>query len=751
LSHESTAIYVAFKMVSLTSADHDTSSNILASFPELHALIWTTAPWTILANRAICFNKKFSYSIIEYQQKYYVVGSHQISAILKMLPTSKVVEMVSEMPGEELFKNVQYEHPLLMTRHPFLHGDHVTAGEGTGLVHTAPGHGPEDFRIGVEHNLEIASVADDEGRFTGVGTPYDGLHVLKEGILKIVENLNQTGNLLFHEQYRHKYPYDWRSKKPVIIRTTKQWFCSLETLKDKAIECIQKDVNIYPESGKTRLIATVGNRNEWCISRQRVWGVPIPVFYNKTKDNELLATQISIKFVIDKIRRLGADCWWSLPVKDLLAPQYRDDGCEYVKGGDTLDVWFDSGTSWYSALKQYHQDSSKVDLYLEGSDQHRGWFQSSLLTSVAITGRAPYRAIVSHGFVMDEEGKKMSKSLGNVVDPSLIVNGGSDRSKHPLYGPDVLRLWIASQDFTSDIQIGPNVIARQNEFYRKIRGTIKFMLGVLKDFNSSKDLVPLSQMKLVDRFVLHNLRLSSLALTKFFDGLLFSQAYHLLRDMIYNDYSAFYFHLVKDRLYADRKDSLGRRSAQTTIYQMMTILMKGLSPILCHLAEETYQHSLSLSETSRSGGDSIFLQGWFDNINGLESWKDLELEQMFLDKVIPVKTAINKLVETSRVEVTFGTSLDLWVHIQIMENSNALNLSIADLEEVFVVSKVIIGVDAPLQFISQSEVVLEDKKTGTSQKLKIFLLNPIMHKCLRCWKHVAENEDSVCARCQQLL
>jgi isoleucyl-tRNA synthetase len=411
------------------------------------------------------------------------------------------VEVLGELTGDKLVGS-RYQHPLTAESMPFIAADYVTSDSGSGLVHTAPGHGMDDFRACFPLGIEAFCPVDNVGHFTvDAGPELQGLDVQTEGTAKVLDMLSAKGSLIQEHVYVHKYPYDWRTKKPVILRATSQWFANVGSIKEDALKAVE-NVRIVPEAARRRLEGFVLSRSEWCISRQRAWGVPIPVMYDVETDEPLL-TKASVQHVIEIVKEHGTDAWWSMTTEELLAPEYRNNGKTFRRGYDTMDVWFDSGTSWTMIEAKMPRPHLPfvADVYCEGSDQHRGWFQSSLLTSVALTGKAPYGTLITHGFLLDEKGFKQSKSLGNTVDPAVIINGGKNPQKDPAYGTDLLRLWAASSEYTKDIAIGKTILSQVSESVRKFRTTARFMLGNLNGFQE-REAVSYESMSRLDKFML---------------------------------------------------------------------------------------------------------------------------------------------------------------------------------------------------------------------------------------------------------
>ncbi|KIY94917.1 isoleucyl-tRNA synthetase [Monoraphidium neglectum] len=505
--HRSRSIYVAMP---LTSAGPDAPPEVASALDGAALAIWTTTPWTIPANLAVAVNDQLDYAVVEakgdgasgWSHRRLVVAHGLVEALQAKLGAESL-EVLSTFKGGVL-EGSTYTHPIYGRSSPVVvGGDYITTDSGTGLVHTAPGHGQEDYLVGQRYGLPLLSPVDDAGHFTEEAGPlFAGLAVQTDGNQAVITELQGRGALLLEESYEHKYPYDWRTKKPTIFRATDQWFASVEGFRQQALDAI-RGVSWLPAVGENRITSMTEGRGDWCISRQRKWGVPIPVFYD-VDSGEPLLTNETIEHVTRVVSEHGSDAWWQLPIEQLLPPSLADAAPRLRRGEDTMDVWFDSGSSWAGVVRAREAEGLRfpADLYLEGSDQHRGWFQSSLLTSVAATGQAPYRQVLTHGFVLDERGAKMSKSLGNVIDPRVVIEGGKDAKKDPAYGADVLRLWVASVDYSNDVMIGPGILKQVAEAYRKLRGTLRFLLGSLADFDPAVNAVPYEQLPAVDRYVL---------------------------------------------------------------------------------------------------------------------------------------------------------------------------------------------------------------------------------------------------------
>ncbi|CAI2167845.1 17980_t:CDS:10 [Funneliformis geosporum] len=635
-SPSSRSVYVKFPMI------NSTLDLPILSRDNLNVLIWTTTPWTLPANQAVAINPNMEYSIVcptnvDHNAStihYYIVASKRIDVLQKVLGTELSIKSTFE--GKKLVGAI-YMHPINMQQCKIIEASHVTEESGT-----APGHGMEDYETCKKLSIPIFCPVDEFGNFTpDVGNPtFEGKFVLTNGTSSVIEYLRRKNNLIKEENFIHKYPYDWRTKKPIILRATAQWFANVEAIKQKAIESL-KEVKMVPEAARYRLEQFTLSRSEWCISRQRSWGVPIPVLYETETDIPLL-TDSSIKHIIEIVKEHGSDGWWETDEKDLLHPEYKNNGKTYRRGNDTMDVWFDSGVSWTYLLKKFKREDSKAiaDLYVEGSDQHRGWFQSSLLTSIAVNNKAPYSALITHGFVMDEHGRKMSKSIGNVVDPNIIIKGGKNLKKNPAYGVDVLRLWVASSEYIKDVNIGSNVMKQVGENIRKYRNTARFMLGNLYNFSYDK-LVDYEDLYPIDKYMLHEVYHFGNNVKTFYDDYTFNKVVQTLNNFTNTTLSAFYFDIIKDRLYADYLTSQSRKNVLTVLYHILNVYTITLSPIVPHLAEEIYENYKILGPKEY---DSIFRLGWY-NLD--EKWNNQSLRQEW-DVLKQLRNDVNQLLEVVR-------------------------------------------------------------------------------------------------------
>ncbi|PMB52218.1 isoleucine--tRNA ligase [Fischerella thermalis CCMEE 5201] len=742
--HTSRSIYAAFPVTSLAEAVKPALSEFL---PNLGVAIWTTTPWTIPGNLAVALNPELNYAVVEVTSsreglgfKYLIVAADLVERLSATLETPLSVK--ATVKGKDL-EHSTYRHPLYDRESPIvIGGDYITTESGTGLVHTAPGHGQEDYIVGQRYGLPILAPVDDNGNFTDEAGQFAGLNVLGDGNQAVIDALTSAGSLLKEEPYVHKYPYDWRTKKPTIFRATEQWFASVEGFREEALKAIAS-VKWIPAQGENRITPMVADRSDWCISRQRSWGVPIPVFYDEASGEPLLNEE-TIAHVQAIIAEKGSDAWWELSVEELLPQTYRNNGRTYRKGTDTMDVWFDSGSSWASVVKQRPELRYPADMYLEGSDQHRGWFQSSLLTSVAVNNCAPYKTVLTHGFALDEQGRKMSKSLGNVVDPAIVIEGGKDQKKEPAYGADVLRLWVSSVDYTSDVRLGSNIIKQLVDIRNKIRNTAKNLLGNLHDFDPAKDAVPYEQLPQLDKYMLHRMTEVFQEVTEAFDSFQFFRFFQTVQNFCVVDLSNFYMDIAKDRLYISTPNALRRRSCQTVYWYALENLAKAIAPVLCHLAEDIWQYL-----PYQTPYKSVFESGW---VQLEQNWHNPELAA-FWQQLREIRLDVNKVLEQARVEKMIGSSLEAKILLYIsdaellsaIKSLNATNSNgVDELRYLFITSLVEL-VDAP-------EKLQGSKYNLQADKWRIGVLQADGQKCDRCWNystHVGENaaHPLICERC----
>ncbi|ERN42331.1 isoleucyl-tRNA synthetase [Rubidibacter lacunae KORDI 51-2] len=750
--HTSRSIYAAFQLVKTSEALADRLAPYL---PNLGVAIWTTTPWTIPGNLGVSVNPDLNYAVVAVDGgetscnfKYLIVAAELVDRLSETLGLTLNVE--TTFPGKAL-EHCAYKHPLYDRESEVLiGGDYVTTESGTGLVHTAPGHGQEDYAVGRRYGLPVLAPVDDAGNFTAKAGPFAGLNVLGEGNAALVEALRDARALLKEEPYVHKYPYDWRTKKPTIFRATEQWFASVAGFRDAALAAIAS-VKWVPATGENRIRSMVAERSDWCISRQRTWGVPIPVFYDEDT-NEPLLTPETVAHVRDIIRDRGSDAWWELPVADLLPEPYRSNGRTYRKGTDTMDVWFDSGSSWAAVAKQRSQLQYPTDIYLEGSDQHRGWFQSSLLTSVATQGMAPYKTVLTHGFTLDEKGRKMSKSLGNGIDPMAIVLGGKNQKKEPAYGADLLRLWVSSVDYSSDVPVGQAILKQLSDVYRKIRNTARFLLGSLHDFDPAKHAVPYDRLPDLDRYMLHRLTEVFDDVTDAFETFQFFRFFQSVQNFCVVDLSNFYLDVAKDRLYISALDSPRRRSCQTVLAIAIENLARAIAPVLCHMAEDIWQYLPYPTAT-----ESVFAAGW---VQPDAAWVQPNLSERW-QQLRQLRTEVNKVLETARTAKAIGASLDAKVLLYVDDPTWRAQLSAMnpadslgtcdradELRYLFLASQVEL-LDAP-------DAIAAAEFNSTTDLAAIAVVGADGKKCDRCWNYSpsvgkSAAHPAICDRCEAAL
>ncbi|KAJ2908526.1 isoleucine-tRNA ligase [Coemansia aciculifera] len=751
-SHVSTSVYVKFPLTA-------ESAKRLGSTNEVDALIWTTTPWTLPANCAIAVHQDMDYVLVRVSHEtmpdyQLLIGKDRLAAIVELLPVGSTVAVVRGFKGSDL-EGLTYTSVLRNKVCKLLLADYVTSDSGTGLVHTAPGHGKEDYELGLAHSIDVYSPVDDCGRFTSqAGSALEGKDVLNEGNATVIGMLVSSNKLLAKAEFTHSYPYDWRTNKPIIQRATPQWFADVKDLKNAACESLET-VRIVPESGRRRLESFVRGRSEWCISRQRVWGVPIPVLYNEQSGEPLLTAE-SIDHIIGTIRANGGtDAWWTLPVAALVHPQYCANGETYVKGTDTMDVWFDSGTSWKLLEKRAAsgEKGAFADLYLEGSDQHRGWFQSSLLTSNAVRGVAPYKALVTHGFTLDEQGRKMSKSIGNTLAPSQVIDGGKDKKLEPAYGVDLLRLVVGSTDYTQDVSFGPTIFASFGDTIRKIRGTLRFLLGNLSGFTPEME-VSFEQLPAIDQYMLHELYHFKKSATAAFNKYEFFRATQALNHFTNTTLSAFYFDVCKDRLYASSSSSLERRSAQTVLRHILINYTTTLAPVTCHLAEETWEFSKEMRGQFGSDVFSVMQEKW-DQTH--EIWHNPALAEDW-QVLRKIRSLANRAIEAARKDKLVGSPLEAELDIYVPLGSGLgrlLKNYEQDLSQVCITSKASVHELGDFGVAETSGQAFEQTDNvaafGKESKTTIVCRRSPLHKCPRCWNFHSVADSTLCRRCDDVM
>ena len=670
-------------------------------------VIWTTTPWTLPCNTGIAISEKFDYAKVLVNDKYYIVANELLEDLAKEFGWENY-EVVNVFTGDK-FAGVKYKHVFMDRVAPVIDGFHVTLDAGTGLVHIAPMYGADDFIIGKEYNLEMINGIDDQGVLNELSGPFNGLF-FEDANKAVTAKLDELGVLLKLKFITHSYPHDWRTKKPIIFRATKQWFCSIDKIRDDLLKELENNVKFHTEWGKKRLYNMIHDRGDWCISRQRVWGVPIPIFYNE--DGSEIVDYDIMMHVADLFRKYGSNVWFEKEAKDLLPEGYTNPASpngNFTKEEDIMDVWFDSGSTWNGVLIEQGLPYPS-DMYLEGSDQYRGWFNSSLICGVAVTGKAPYKELVSHGFTLDGNGNKMSKSLGNVIVPADMVR---------LHGSDILRLWVASTDYTEDVRISDDLIKQVKESYRKIRNTYKFMLGNLKDFDYTKDSVKYEDMPYYDKYMMNELNKFTKKVLEEYNNYNFQNVYKLVNNFVSFTLSNFYLDFTKDILYIEKADSLVRRSVQTVLYNILNNEVKLLAPILPYTSEEVYS---LLPHTE----ESVHLTDMPEVVTYSDSAEVEELFNLFFE----LKDKVNKKLEEARNEKLIGSALEAVVKINLDTKYNEVKEKLGSyLHQLFIVSKV--------EYTIDGEEVVVEKSTG--------------EKCNRCWNYVDHLNGDICDRCHNII
>ncbi|UOE57079.1 isoleucine--tRNA ligase [Cytobacillus oceanisediminis] len=711
----SPSIYVAFKVKD--------GKNVLDQ--DTHIVIWTTTPWTIPANLGISVHPDLTYSVVEANGKKFMVAEDLLAAVAKEFEWEDY-KVVQSVKGTDL-ENVVAEHPLYGRDSLVMLGEHVTTDAGTGCVHTAPGHGEDDFHVGMKYGLDVLCPVDDKGNMTSEAPGFEGLFY-DAANKPITEKLEEAGALLKLTFITHSYPHDWRTKKPVIFRATAQWFASIKDFRNELLEAV-KETNWYPAWGETRLFNMVRDRGDWCISRQRVWGVPIPVFY--AENGEEIITDETIEHVSNLFREHGSNIWFEREAKELLPEGFTHPGSpkgQFTKETDIMDVWFDSGSSHQAVLLERDDLQRPADLYLEGSDQYRGWFNSSLSTSVAVTGKAPYKGVLSHGFTLDGEGRKMSKSIGNVVVPAKVMNQ---------LGADILRLWVASVDYQADVRVSDAILKQVAEVYRKIRNTFRFLLGNLDDFNPATDSVSFENLREVDQFMLVKLNKLIKNVRESYDRYEFASIYHAVNNFCTLDLSAFYLDFAKDVLYIEARDNAERRAIQTVLYESLIALTKLVAPILSHTSDEVWSFIPNVKEVSVQLTDMPEYQE-------LPNAKQLEEKWTAFMKL---RNDVLKALEEARNEKVIGKSLTAKVTLYVNDQAKSLLDSIQEnLQQIFIVSGFEVAgslSDAPDNAVKfENTAIVVSKAEGET--------------CDRCWTvtpEVGQTEgyDTLCPRCAEVV
>lgn len=719
------SIYVKFNVTD----DRGVFESLGIDKSKVSFVIWTTTTWTLPGNVAICLGPEFTYNLIKCDGEYLIMAKGLEENALKAAGKENF-ETIASFKGKDL--------ELMKTAHPFLGreslviiGDHVTLESGTGCVHTAPGHGVEDFDVCTNYpELPIVVPVDSDGRLTELAGQFEGL-TTEQANEEIGEFLKKKGLLFAQEDVIHQYPHCWRCKKPVLFRATQQWFCSIDGFKEAAIQAI-KEVQWIPGWGESRIINMVKDRKDWCISRQRKWGLPIPIFFCEECGEPLIDYDVMMR-VAEMFREHGADSWFTTEASEILPKDIKCKKCggkTFSKETDIMDVWFDSGVTHAAVLKKRGYLKWPADLYLEGADQYRGWFQSSLLTAVATEGTAPYKAVVTHGWVVDGNGRKMSKSLGNGIVPDDIVLK---------YGADILRLWVASSDYHADIRISNDILKQLSEAYRKIRNTARFMLGNLYDFDPNTDEVGEDKLLPIDKWALNALNELNRRAIKGYDNFEFHQVYHAIHNFCVVDMSNFYLDVAKDRLYVENAASVSRRAAQTTMYRILDTLVRLISPILAYTSDEIWNY---MPHKAQDNTENIVFNDMYKPADAVQ-------DQAFMDKwdkIHTLRNDVQKALEESRKNKIIGKALEAKVELFCSEEVyDFVNSVKQELKAVFIVSEVEITRGNKGQFKAESfpgVFMTVSKASGD--------------KCERCWSHsdtVGKNPEhpTLCKRCVEII
>ncbi|MCC8110943.1 MAG: isoleucine--tRNA ligase [Ruminococcus sp.] len=714
------SIYVKFQVTD----DKGLFEKLGIAKEQVYFVIWTTTTWTIPGNLAICVGPAYEYTLVKVGEEYYCMANELVAETMQVAGITEY-ETVGIFQGSEL-EYIQTKHPLYDRPSPVIVGDHVTLESGTGCVHTAPGYGVEDFEVCKNYDeIGILVCVDEKGRQTAEAGEFAGLDT-DEANRAIAAKLTELGVMLATQKIVHQYPHCWRCHKPIIYRATEQWFCSVNGFKDEAIRAIEQ-VRWIPEWGEDRIKGMVRDRSDWCISRQRTWGVPIPIIYCKDCKKPIV-NDTTIHDIAALFRKEGADAWWTKDLSEFLSPEVQC-ACgykEFTKEYDIMDVWFDSGVSHSAVMEQYDCLQWPADLYLEGADQYRGWFQSSLLTSVVYKGTAPYKAVCTHGWVVDGEGKKMSKSLGNGIEPNEIIQK---------YGADILRLWVASSDYHSDIRISPEILGQLSDAYKKIRNTARYILGNLGNgdgFHPDRDSVLDDKLLELDHWVLYRLDDVIEKVYEGYEAFDFHVVFHTIHNFCTTDLSNFYLDIIKDRLYCEAKDSVQRRAAQTTMYRILRAVTCLIAPILSFTAEEIWQN---LPHSASDNSASVFL-------NDMPKKSGMKPSEAFVTKwnlIYQTRFDANKVLEEKRNEKCIGKSLEASLTISVLDETQFAIL----LEAIDLLAMVLI--------VSEVKVIKANNGETTYT-----VTRASGEKCERCWMYVPSvgknvEHPTLCARCAAVI
>ncbi|MGC7588960.1 isoleucine--tRNA ligase [Bisgaard Taxon 46] len=713
----SPSIYVRFSAVD--------SDAVLAKFNAegkgtgtISAVIWTTTPWTIPSNRAIAIHENLDYQLVQFNDERVILAKDLVEEVAKAASVESV-EVLGEAKGQDL-EWLRFNHPFYEFDVPFILGDHVTTDGGTGLVHTAPDHGHDDYVIAMKNGIEMAGLIGNDGKFKADVPFFAGKAVFESNDL-VVAKLQEVGAMLKFSKIKHSYPHCWRHKTPIIFRATPQWFIGMEKqdLRQQALGEIKK-VRWIPDWGQARIEKMVENRPDWCISRQRTWGVPVALFIHKETEELHPRTVELVEEVAKRVEQKGIQAWWDLDVSELLGSEAAD----YVKVPDTLDVWFDSGSTYYSVVKERAEfNGNEADMYLEGSDQHRGWFMSSLMLSTATDNKAPYKQVLTHGFTVDGQGRKMSKSIGNIVTPQEVMDK---------FGGDILRLWVASTDYTGEISVSDEILKRAADSYRRIRNTARFLLANLNGFDPKRDLVKPEEMMVLDRWAVDCALQAQNEIKDAYDNYQFHAVVQRLMKFCSIEMGSFYLDIIKDRQYTTKADSIARRSCQTALWHIAEALVRWIAPVLSFTADEIWQY------IPGERAEFVFTEEFYEGLFALDA--NEQMNDAYWQQVITLRNEINRVLEQARNEKTIGAALEAELTIYANDTyAELLNKLQNELRFVLITSK------AEVKPLAEADVA-----EGEVKGLAVKAIRSTNHKCPRCW-HYSDSKDaeSLCSRCDE--
>jgi len=713
----SPSIYVRFSAVD--------SDAVLAKFNatdkgtgNISAVIWTTTPWTIPSNRAIAIHENLDYQLVQFNDERVILAKDLVEEVAKAAGVEQVV-ILGESKGKDL-EWLRFQHPFYDFSVPFILGDHVTTDGGTGLVHTAPDHGHDDYIIAQKNGIEMAGLIGNDGLFKADVPFFAGKGVFESNDL-VVAKLQEVGAMLKFSKIKHSYPHCWRHKTPIIFRATPQWFIGMEKqgLRQQALSEIKK-VRWIPDWGQARIEKMVENRTDWCISRQRTWGVPVALFIHKETEELHPRTVELVEEVAKRVEQKGIQAWWDLDTAELLDA----DADNYIKVPDTLDVWFDSGSTYYSVVKDRPEfNGQEADMYLEGSDQHRGWFMSSLMLSTATDNKAPYKQVLTHGFTVDGQGRKMSKSIGNIVTPQEVMDK---------FGGDILRLWVASTDYTGEISVSDEILKRAADAYRRIRNTARFLLANLNGFDPKRDLVKPEEMMVLDRWAVDCAYQAQNEIKDAYDNYQFHAVIQRLMKFCSIEMGSFYLDIIKDRQYTTKADSLARRSCQTALWHIAEALVRWIAPVLSFTADEIWQY------IPGERGEFVFTEEFYNGLFALDA--NEQMNDAYWQQVITLRNEVNRVLEQARNDKIIGAALEAELTIYANDTYAPLLAKLQnELRFVLLTSK------AEVKPLADADVA-----EGEVKGFAVKVVRSANHKCPRCW-HYSDSKDaeSLCSRCDE--